>query len=279
MPCSAIWRSVSGGSSSSTGNSVQEPWASALKTYRRWWKSTGRKSDTLGHEGRSGHQWTGHIEPLEVPLFSFTRRDHRKRIASGLNTTTASIRACPSNSFAFATLPDQFALERLLQKQLIDPAHQRQVPTGPLRSRPVPFAPAYRGFPVSTPRGPPTLRNARSTAKTRIADRSRACCPRPVSETQAPASPGVPLSRKEPAAVPRPLFASGRSFTDGYSFKPFQQGEVPPRKVNKEFVVVAQRMRNWPSQRRLRERSPPRHDPKAQPSKPWKALMFSGASF
>ena len=35
--------------------------------------------------------------------------------------------ACPSNSFAFATLPDQFALERVLQKQLIDPLH-RQLP-------------------------------------------------------------------------------------------------------------------------------------------------------
>ena len=55
---------------------------------------------------------------IEVPLFSFTRRDHRKRIASGVNTTTASVSACPSNSFAFATLPDQFALERVLQKDL-----------------------------------------------------------------------------------------------------------------------------------------------------------------
>lgn len=48
---------MSGGSSSSTGNSVQEHWASALKTYRRWWKSTGRKSVPPEHEGRSGHQW------------------------------------------------------------------------------------------------------------------------------------------------------------------------------------------------------------------------------
>ena len=160
---------------------------------------------------------------IEVSLFSFTHRDHRKRIASGLNTTTASSSACPSNSFAFATLPDQFALERVLQKQLIDPAHQRQVlralPLRPvvqrgsahtkqvaltaqaevgmagLDHRPAPL-PTYHLSPLAkNPAPPSTPRSSRAG---------------PGAPPRVPHGSAPPPSRRPPSCPPRPA-ASTRS--------------------------------------------------------------------